>query len=47
MLRVPAASAIAQGDGASFVTDDQRNLLLRFYPVTGKVEQTLASGRPS
>ncbi len=47
VLRVPAASAIAQGDGASFVTDDQRDLLLRFSPGTGKIEQSVRlAGRP-
>jgi streptogramin lyase len=47
VLSVPAASALAQGDGASFVTDDQRDLLLRFNAATGKVEQSIhLAGRP-
>jgi streptogramin lyase len=47
VLRVPAASALAQANGASFVTDDQRNLLLRFDPATGVVQQSLhLAGRP-
>lgn len=47
LLSVPAASAVAQGDGKSFVTDDKRNLLLRFDPATGKVQTSLSLlGRP-
>ena len=47
LLRIPAASALAQGDGSSFVTDDQRDLLVRFDPATGKVRAPLhLAGRP-
>jgi YVTN family beta-propeller protein len=47
VLRLPAASALAQADGSSFVTDDQRNLLLRFDPASGQVTQSLhLAGRP-
>ena len=47
LLRIPAASALAEADGSSFVTDDQRNLLVRFNPVTGKVRADAPSGRPA
>jgi YVTN family beta-propeller protein len=47
LLRIPAASALAQADGSLFVTDDQRNVLVRFNPTTGKVQQSLhLAGRP-
>ena len=48
VLHIPAASAMAEGGGSAFVTDDVRNLLVRFDPTTKKVEQTLQlAGRPS
>ncbi len=47
LLRIPAASALARADGSSFVTDDQRDVLVRFDPTTGKVQRTLhLGGRP-
>ena len=47
-MKLPAASAVAQGDGAAYVTDDLRNLLLRFDPSNGKVEGKLQlAGRPA
>jgi streptogramin lyase len=48
LLRLPAASALAQGDGAAYVTDDQRDLLLRFDPGSGRVEGSVhLAGRPT
>jgi len=48
LLRLPAASALAQGDGAAFVTDDRRDLLLRFDPGSGRVEGSVhLAGRPT
>ena len=48
LLKLPAASTVAQGDGAAFVTDDLRNLLLRFDPSNGKAEGKLQlAGRPA
>ncbi len=47
LLRIPAASALAQADGSSFVTDDQRDVLVRFDPSTAKVQGTVRlAGRP-
>jgi hypothetical protein len=47
LLRIPAASALAQADGSSFVTDDQRDVLVRFDPTTAKVQGTVhLAGRP-
>jgi hypothetical protein len=47
LLRLPAASAVASGDGAGFVTDDQRDVVERFDPATRSVEAaTHLSGRP-
>ena len=48
LLRLPAASALAQGDGAAYVTDDLRDLLLRFDPGSGRVEGSVhLAGRPT
>ncbi len=48
LLRLPAASALAQGDGAAYVTDDRRDLLLRFDPGSGRVEGSVhLAGRPT
>ncbi len=47
LLRIPAASALAQADGSSFVTDDQRDVLVRFDPTTEQVQGTVhLAGRP-
>ena len=47
LLRLPAASALAQGAGAAYVTDDRRDLLLRFDPGSGRVEGSVhLAGRP-
>ena len=38
---------MAQGDGGAWVTDDLRNLVIRFNPTTGKTEGSLhLAGRP-
>jgi len=48
LLRLPAASALAQGAGAGYVTDDRRDLLLRFDPGSGRVEGSVhLAGRPT
>jgi len=48
LLRLPAASALAQGDGAAYVTDDRRDLLLRFDPGSGRVVGSVhLAGRPT
>ncbi len=48
LLRIPAASALARTDSSSFVTDDRRDVLVRFDPATGKTQQTLhLAGRPA
>ena len=48
LLRLPAASALAQGAGAAYVTDDRRDLLLRFDPGSGRVEGSVhLAGRPT
>ena len=48
LLRLPAASALAQGDGAAYVADDRRDLLLRFDPGSGRVEGSVhLAGRPT
>ena len=48
LLRLPAASALAQGGGAAYVTDDRRDLLLRFDPGSGRVEGSVhLAGRPT
>jgi hypothetical protein len=47
LLRLPAASALARGDGAAFVTDDLRNRLMRFDPSSGRVARSVhLAGRP-
>jgi YVTN family beta-propeller protein len=47
LLRTPAASAVAQGDGAGWVTDDLKSLLIRFDPATGRTRGSVhLSGRP-
>jgi len=49
--RLPSTSvvtAVAEGDGAGFATDAQRDLLIRFDPATGRVEGTVTlPGLPS
>ncbi len=48
LLRLPAASALARGAGAAYVTDDRRDLLLRFDPGRGRVEGSVhLAGRPT
>ncbi len=48
LLRLPAASALAQGGGAAYVTDDRRDLLLRFDPGSGRVEGSVhLAGTPT
>jgi len=48
LLRLPAASAVAQGGGAAYVTDDRRDLLFRFHPGRGRVEDSVhLAGRPT
>ena len=48
LLRLPSASALAQDDGAAYVTDDLRDLLLRFDPGSGRVERSVhLEGRPA
>ena len=48
LLRLPAASALAQGGGAAYVTDDLRDLLVRFDPGSGRVEGSVhLAGRPT
>ncbi len=47
LLDLPAASAVAEGDGAGFVTDDRRDLLVKFSPSDGRVEGSVhLAGRP-
>jgi hypothetical protein len=47
LLRLPAASALARGGGAAFVTDDLRNQLLRFDPSSGHIARSVhLGGRP-
>ena len=46
-LKLPAASALAEQGGSAWVTDDLRDLLLRFDPTTGRVEHSVhLPGRP-
>jgi len=48
LLRLSAASAVAEGGGVAYVTDDRRDLLLRFDPATGRVEGSVhLAGRPT
>ncbi len=48
LLRLPAASALAEGGGAAYVTDDLRDLLLRVEPGRGRVEGSVhLAGRPT
>ncbi len=47
LVDLAAASAVAEGDGAGFVTDDQRDLLVKFSPGDGRVEGSVhLAGRP-
>ena len=47
LVDLPAASAVAEGEGAGFVTDDQRDLLVKFSPGDGRVEGSVhLAGRP-
>ena len=47
LLRLPAASALARGDGAAWVTDDLRNRLIRFDPTSGHLGPSVhLAGRP-
>jgi streptogramin lyase len=47
VVKIPAASAVVRGDGGAWVTDDLRNLLIRFDPATGKTRSTRhLAGRP-
>jgi streptogramin lyase len=48
LLKLPAVSAVVQGRGASYATDDLRDLIVRFDPGNGKVEDSLhLAGRPT
>jgi hypothetical protein len=47
LLHLPAASAVAEGGGAGYVTDDTRDVVEKFDPANGRVEATTKlSGRP-
>lgn len=47
LLRVAAASSVAQGDGGAWVTDDIDDRLISFDPTTGHTERSVAlAGRP-
>ena len=50
VLQLPATSvvsAVAEGDGAGFAADAQRDLLIRFDPATGRTEASVTlPGRP-
>ena len=47
LLRLPAASAVARGGGTAYVTDDRRDVLVRFDPATGQMEGSLHLAGPS
>lgn len=48
LLRLPAASAVAVSGNTAWVTDDRRNLLVRFDPSRGRVEGSAhLSGPPT
>jgi serine/threonine-protein kinase len=48
LLSLPAASAVASGPDGGYVSDDQRDVVERFDPATGRVEaeSSRLSGRP-
>ena len=47
-VRLPSASAVATTGGAGYVTDDLRDLLLRFDPATGRTGPSVhLAGRPT
>ena len=47
LLRLPAASAVAEQGASAWVTDDLRDLLVAFDPATGKAEHSMhLAGRP-
>jgi serine/threonine-protein kinase len=48
LLSLPAASAVASGLGGGYVSDDQRDVVERFDPATGRLEaeSTRLSGQP-